>query len=110
HRLDIGGRTGDKGAQGTPAIVNILSIQSHVAYGHVGNSAAVFPLQRLGHEVWPIHTVAFSNHLGYPIIAQSFALFGVSKSCFLMGDSLPTLRCREACPRPTRGHAQRAPT
>jgi len=49
-----------------PAIVNILSIQSHVAYGHVGNSAAVFPLQRLGHEVWPIHTVAFSNHLGYP--------------------------------------------
>jgi len=46
--------------------VNILSIQSHVAYGHVGNSAAVFPLQRLGHEVWPIHTVAFSNHLGYP--------------------------------------------
>lgn len=46
--------------------MNILSIQSHVAYGHVGNSAAVFPLQRLGHEVWPIHTVAFSNHLGYP--------------------------------------------
>jgi pyridoxine kinase len=46
--------------------VNILSIQSHVAYGHVGNSAAVFPLQRLGHDVWPIHTVAFSNHLGYP--------------------------------------------
>ncbi len=46
--------------------MNILSIQSHVAYGHVGNSAAVFPLQRLGHDVWPIHTVAFSNHLGYP--------------------------------------------
>jgi pyridoxine kinase len=46
--------------------VNILSIQSHVAYGHVGNSAAVFPLQRIGHDVWPIHTVAFSNHLGYP--------------------------------------------
>jgi pyridoxine kinase len=45
--------------------MNILSIQSHVAYGHVGNSAAVFPLQRLGHEVWPIHTVQFSNHPGY---------------------------------------------
>jgi pyridoxine kinase len=44
----------------------ILSIQSHVAYGHVGNSAAVFPLQRLGFEVWPIHTVMFSNHTGYP--------------------------------------------
>jgi pyridoxine kinase len=36
-----------------------------VAYGHVGNSAAVFPLQRLGHEVWPVLTVHFSNHTGY---------------------------------------------
>jgi pyridoxine kinase len=45
--------------------VNILSLQSHVAYGHVGNSAAVFALQRLGVEVWPIHTVQFSNHTGY---------------------------------------------
>jgi pyridoxine kinase len=45
--------------------MNLLSIQSHVAYGHVGNDAAVFPLQRLGVEVWPIHTVQFSNHTGY---------------------------------------------
>src|SRR5262245_980925 len=45
--------------------MNILSIQSHVAYGHVGNAAATFPLQRLGIEVWPIHTVQFSNHTGY---------------------------------------------
>ena len=45
--------------------MNILSLQSHVAYGHVGNSAAVFALQRLGVEVWPIHTVQFSNHTGY---------------------------------------------
>jgi pyridoxine kinase len=43
----------------------ILSIQSSVAYGHVGNSAAVFPLQRLGVEVWPVSTVHFSNHTGY---------------------------------------------
>ncbi len=43
----------------------ILSIQSHVAYGHVGNSAAVFPLQRLGFEVWPVHTVQFAAHTGY---------------------------------------------
>ena len=42
--------------------MNILSIQSHDAYGHVGNSAAVFPLQRLGFEVWPLHTLQFSNH------------------------------------------------
>jgi pyridoxine kinase len=45
--------------------MNLLSIQSHVAYGHVGNAAAVFPLQRLGIEVWPVHTVQFSNHPGY---------------------------------------------
>jgi pyridoxine kinase len=45
--------------------MNILSIQSHVAFGHVGNAAAVFPMQRLGVEVWPIHTVQFSNHTGY---------------------------------------------
>lgn len=45
--------------------MNLISIQSHVAYGHVGNSAAVFPLQRMGVEVWPIHTVQFSNHTGY---------------------------------------------
>jgi pyridoxine kinase len=44
----------------------ILSIQSHVVYGHVGNSAAVFPLRRLGREVWPIATVQFSSHAGHP--------------------------------------------
>lgn len=44
---------------------NVLSIQSAVAYGHVGNSAAVFPLQRIGHEVWPVYTVNYSNHTGY---------------------------------------------
>lgn len=45
--------------------MGILSIQSGVAYGHVGNSAAVFPLQRLGFDVWPVNTVQFSNHTGY---------------------------------------------
>ncbi len=45
--------------------VNILSIQSLVAYGHAGNSAALFPLQRLGFEVWPVVTVHLSNHTGY---------------------------------------------
>ena len=43
----------------------VLSIQSSVAYGHAGNSAAVFPLQRLGVDVWPVYTVHFSNHTGY---------------------------------------------
>jgi pyridoxine kinase len=45
--------------------VNILSIQSLVSYGHAGNSAAMFPLQRLGFDVWPVVTVHFSNHTGY---------------------------------------------
>lgn len=46
-------------------VPHLLSIQSHVAYGHVGNSAAVFPLQRSGFEVTAINTVQFSNHTGY---------------------------------------------
>ena len=44
---------------------NVISIQSHVVYGAAGNSAAVFPMQRLGINVWPIHTVQFSNHTQY---------------------------------------------
>jgi pyridoxine kinase len=60
----LGNRT-DRRGRGQTDAVRILSIQSSVAYGHVGNSAAVFPLQRLGHEVWPVHTVLFSNHTGY---------------------------------------------
>jgi pyridoxine kinase len=56
--------------------VKVLSIQSAVAYGHVGNSAAVFPLQRIGVEVLPVYTVNFSNHTGYgawrgPLIAPA---------------------------------------
>ena len=45
--------------------MSVLSIQSHVVYGHVGNSAVSFVLQRLGLEIWPINTVQFSNHTGY---------------------------------------------
>ncbi len=56
--------------------MKILSIQSHVSYGHAGNAAAVFPLQRLGHDVYPVLTVTFSNHTGYgatrgPLIAPA---------------------------------------
>lgn len=44
---------------------NILAIQSHVVYGHAGNSAAEFPMRRLGANVWPLNTVQFSNHTQY---------------------------------------------
>lgn len=43
----------------------VVSIQSHVTYGHAGNSVAVPTLQLLGNEVFPIHTVLFSNHTQY---------------------------------------------
>ncbi len=46
--------------------MNVLSIQSHVAYGHVGNRSAVFPLERLGIDVWPVNTVQFSYNTGKP--------------------------------------------
>jgi pyridoxine kinase len=49
--------------------MNILSIQSDVVYGHVGNSAARFALQRLGHEIWTLPTVLLSNHAGYASVA-----------------------------------------
>lgn len=44
---------------------SILSIQSHVCYGYVGNKAAVYPLQSMGYDVCPVNTVQFSNHTGY---------------------------------------------
>lgn len=53
------------GLPSTAPGVNVLSIQSWVSYGHVGNAAAVFPLQRLGAEVWAVNTVQFSNHPGH---------------------------------------------
>jgi len=49
--------------------MHVLSFQSEVVYGHVGNSAARFALQRLGHEVWALPTVLLSNHAGYPHVA-----------------------------------------
>ena len=43
----------------------VLSVQSWVACGNVGNTAALLPLLRLGCETWSLNTVAFSNHTGY---------------------------------------------
>ena len=59
----------------------VLSIQSHVVSGYVGNKSAAFPLQvqilnicsfilikyfqLLGFEVDTINSVQFSNHTGY---------------------------------------------
>ena len=43
----------------------ILTIHSHVSCGYVGNSAAVYPLQLIGHEVWPVYTALLSHHPGH---------------------------------------------
>jgi pyridoxine kinase len=72
--------------------MSILSIQSHVAYGHVGNAAAVFPLQLMGHEVWPIHTVQFSNHTGYG------AWTGQVFDAAIIGELLNGIEARGALP------------
>lgn len=47
----------------------VLSIQSEVVYGHVGQGAARFALQRLGHEVWAVPSVQLSSHAGRPAVA-----------------------------------------
>ncbi|WP_426956877.1 pyridoxal kinase PdxY [Muricoccus radiodurans] len=73
--------------------MNILSIQSWVAYGHVGNASAVFPLQRLGAEVWAVNTVQFSNHTGYG--AWRGQVFGAE----LIRDLVQGIAEREALPR-----------
>lgn len=57
----------------SPRKRTVVSVQSHVAYGHVGNASAVFPLQRLGFEVWPVHTCQLSCRIGYPDVrGQAF--------------------------------------
>src|SRR6266403_588649 len=66
NTLPMYSQTGKMDPKGAKAVLDVFSqSSSDVAYGRVGNDAAVFPLQRLGIEVWPVHTVQFSNHTGY---------------------------------------------
>jgi len=48
--------------------MTVISIQSQVAYGHVGNSAAIFPMQIHGIDVIAVPTTLLSNRPGYPTI------------------------------------------
>ena len=96
---------------GTVSAVDVLSIQSHVAYGHVGNASAVFAMQRLGVEVWPVHTVQFSNHTGYGAWTRP----GIRRAGHRRGRAghrrrgvLPaaaTASCRATSAQPTSAHA-----
>ncbi len=80
--------------------MNILSIQSWVSYGHVGNAAAVFPMQRLGHEVWAVNTVQFFNHTGYGSWRAQFSRLNSSATWLLgsrsVGSCLAVMRCSPA--------------
>lgn len=73
---------------------HLLSIQSHVVFGHAGNRAAVFPVERLGVNVWPLNTVQFSNHTQYgqwtgevlspnqvPVLVEGIAAIGELGNC-----------------------------
>ena len=48
--------------------MNVISIQAQVAFGHVGNSAAVFPMQMHGIDVVAVPTTLLSNRPGYPTV------------------------------------------
>jgi pyridoxine kinase len=50
-------------------MAKVLSISSQVVYGHIGNSAAAFVVQRLGHSVMAVPTIILSNRPGYKAIA-----------------------------------------
>ncbi len=69
--LPLGGVTIASAETPLPAELprRVLSIQSHVVHGSVGNKSATFPLQLLGFEVDAINTVQLSNHMGYPHFA-----------------------------------------
>ncbi|MGA4633559.1 pyridoxal kinase PdxY [Pseudomonas solani] len=77
-----------------PRTPHLLSIQSHVVFGHAGNRAAVFPVERLGVNVWPLNTVQFSNHTQYgqwtgevlspkqvPVLVEGIAAIGELGNC-----------------------------
>jgi pyridoxine kinase len=85
----------------------ILSIQSHVVYGYAGNTSAVFPLQRLGHEVWALNTVEFSNHTGYG--SWRGKTLGAELVCDLT-DGLDTLGALSTCEAVLSGYLGEADT
>lgn len=63
----------------------VLSVQSHVVHGYVGNKAAVFPLQLLGFDVDVINSVHFSNHTGYKSGWEGSVMNGSELESILLG-------------------------
>jgi pyridoxine kinase len=63
----------------------VLSIQSHVVSGYVGNKAAVFPLQLLGFDVDFVNSVHFSCHTGYEFFPHGEVMNGEQLRTILKG-------------------------
>lgn len=74
--------------------MNVLSIQSHVVFGRVGNRSAVFPLERMGINVWPLNTVQYSSHTGKP--GWTGTAFGADHLLDII-DGLNKLGCLSSC-------------
>ncbi len=51
---------------------NILSIQSHVVFGHAGNSAAEFPMRRMGGECLAAE---------YRSVFESYSIWSLDRLC-----------------------------
>lgn len=73
HPTAAGNRNQELYRSNSDSKSRVLSIQSSVVYGYVGNKASVFPLQLMGLEVDPVHSCQFSNHTGYPKFTGSRA-------------------------------------
>lgn len=69
----------------------ILSIQSHVVHGYVGNKAASFPLQCQGWDVDVLNTVNFSNHTGYGSVKGTKA---TPEDLSLIYEGLANINCK----------------
>ena len=71
RRLSAAARIHASGMPDQTVSPRVLSIQSHVVHGYVGNKCAVLPLQLHGFDVDPINSVQFSNHTGKKAVQAS---------------------------------------
>jgi pyridoxine kinase len=75
----------EKADESIQVLPRVLSIQSHVVHGYVGNKAAVFPLQLLGFDVDFVNSVQFSCHTGYKFFPSGEVMNGEQLRAILKG-------------------------
>jgi pyridoxine kinase len=88
--------------------MNVLSIQSEVVHGHVGNRAARFALERLGHAAWTIPTILLSSHAGYARVEGEATNAGLMRRLVDGLDGNGWLRACDAVLSGYLGHADQA--